>query len=250
MDYAYVSQQLQAFGIKKAIEWHRRDKPKCYGTLFWQLNDCWPVISWSAIDYYGSPKALYHVAKRAFKNVILPMETENDSLKIFLVSDSALDFDARLSVSLFDRQKQYQLCDSLITAENQSSKTIKSIALDKLPDFKLETSLLYANLITGKKVLTEGFYFFRNPKNLRLPSAQPEINLVRKNKRYFLEISSEDIIYALQLFDKDGAVRFSENDFHMYPGQKKLVEIIHPDAGKFTLKQLKYNSLNQVQHRN
>ena len=66
--YNYVSQLLQRDGMKTAIEAHHRAKPYCMGTLYWQLNDCWPVTSWSAIDYTYKPKALYFETKKLFMN--------------------------------------------------------------------------------------------------------------------------------------------------------------------------------------
>ncbi|HVO76874.1 MAG TPA: glycoside hydrolase family 2 protein, partial [Candidatus Bathyarchaeia archaeon] len=62
--FVYVSELLQAEGMKTGIEAHRRAKPYCMGSLYWQLNDCWPAVSWSSIDYYGNPKALYYYARR------------------------------------------------------------------------------------------------------------------------------------------------------------------------------------------
>ena len=69
-DYIYVSQLLQAEGMKIAIEAHRTAKPDCMGTLFWQLNDCWPVTSWSSVDYYGRWKAFQYEAKRSFNPIL------------------------------------------------------------------------------------------------------------------------------------------------------------------------------------
>jgi len=63
----YFSQLLQAEGMRTAIEAHRRAKPYCMGSLYWQLNDCWPVVSWSGLDYYGNWKALHYFVKRAFE---------------------------------------------------------------------------------------------------------------------------------------------------------------------------------------
>jgi beta-mannosidase len=61
--FLYVSQVLQAEGIKVAAESLRRSRPRTMGSLYWQLNDCWPVASWSSIDYFGRWKALQHYAK-------------------------------------------------------------------------------------------------------------------------------------------------------------------------------------------
>ncbi|MEO5569729.1 MAG: glycoside hydrolase family 2 TIM barrel-domain containing protein [Bacteroidia bacterium] len=65
-EFVERSQQLQADGIGKGIKAHLKAKPYCMGTLFWQLNDCWPGISWSAIDYYGRKKKLYIEVQKLF----------------------------------------------------------------------------------------------------------------------------------------------------------------------------------------
>ena len=68
---AYLSGLVQAFGIQLAIVAQRCAKPKSYGTLYWQFNDAWPAISWSAIDYYGRWKPLQFMAKRIYENLAI-----------------------------------------------------------------------------------------------------------------------------------------------------------------------------------
>lgn len=67
-DYCYVSQLLQAWGTGYGIFQHLKQQPHCMGTLYWQLNDCWPVASWSSIDYYGNWKALHYRAQALYAN--------------------------------------------------------------------------------------------------------------------------------------------------------------------------------------
>ena len=86
--YIYCSQILQAEGIRFGIETHRRMNPICMGTLFWQLNDCWPVASWSSRDYFGNWKALHYTAQDVFAPISLSLEkTKNNSLNICAISD-------------------------------------------------------------------------------------------------------------------------------------------------------------------
>ena len=63
------------------------------GSLYWQLNDCWPVASWSGIDYFGKWKALHYTVKDVFSNFLISHEINNDSLEVFVVSDSLIDID-------------------------------------------------------------------------------------------------------------------------------------------------------------
>ncbi len=65
-DFCYVSQLLQAWGTGYGIFQHIKQQPHCMGTLYWQLNDCWPVASWSSIDFYGNWKALHYRAKELY----------------------------------------------------------------------------------------------------------------------------------------------------------------------------------------
>ncbi|MCI0494645.1 glycoside hydrolase family 2 protein, partial [candidate division KSB1 bacterium] len=98
----YVGQVLQAEGIKSAIEAHRRKMPYCMGSLYWQLNDCWPVASWSSTDYYGRWKALHYFARKAYEDVLLSPIVENDMVQVFIVSDKLKPFHALLKLEVMD----------------------------------------------------------------------------------------------------------------------------------------------------
>ncbi len=100
--YVYVSQLLQAEGMKTAIEAHRRAMPYCMGTLFWQYNDCWPVVSWSARDYYGAPKALHYFVRDSYKDVLVSPVTEKNRLRVYIVSERYLEMEGDLSIKLTD----------------------------------------------------------------------------------------------------------------------------------------------------
>lgn len=86
--FIYASQILQAEGMRIGLEAHRRSQPYCMGTLYWQLNDCWPVASWSSIDYYGNWKALHYVARDVFSPIALSISKNNtENYSIWIMSD-------------------------------------------------------------------------------------------------------------------------------------------------------------------
>jgi len=97
----YLSQMVQAEAVKRGVEHWRMNKYKTAGTLFWQLDDSWPVISWSAVDYFGRKKALCHYAKRFFANVLPVVRYDGNEADIFLVSDLRDAKRAKVSVELF-----------------------------------------------------------------------------------------------------------------------------------------------------
>lgn len=69
--FLYVSQLMQGDGVKMGMEAYRRDRPYCMGSIVWQLNDCWPVASWSSRDYYGRWKALHYFTKYAYDDILV-----------------------------------------------------------------------------------------------------------------------------------------------------------------------------------
>jgi beta-mannosidase len=99
-DYIRISQEIQAYGIGKAIEAHRLKRPHCMGTLYWQLNDCWPVASWSSIDFYGNWKLLHHTVKEKFAPVIVATEDlPNGAKNIYVVNDLLDDVEGEIIIT-------------------------------------------------------------------------------------------------------------------------------------------------------
>ena len=86
-ELVYLSQLTQAEGMAKGILAHRRAKPYCMGTLYWQYNDCWPGISWSSIDYYGQWKAFQYYTKRLFAPTIISCQEDNNVINIIATTD-------------------------------------------------------------------------------------------------------------------------------------------------------------------
>jgi beta-mannosidase len=104
-DYVDFTQWIQAEGLKFGIEHFRRRRPHCSGALIWQLNDCWPCVSWSLIDYDGVEKAAYHAVRRAFAPVLASFrDGPDDVVELWITNDtpSVLRSQAVLSLDRFD----------------------------------------------------------------------------------------------------------------------------------------------------
>ena len=99
-EYVHLSQLSQAYGMEIAIEAHRTAKPYNMGTLYWQLNDAWPVTSWSSIDYYGNPKVFYERLKTLYAPVLLSLDRKDYG--VFVTSDLLRDIDGTLTVAVCD----------------------------------------------------------------------------------------------------------------------------------------------------
>ncbi len=84
----YLSMLLQAEGIRYGVEHWRRQRDRVSGTLIWQLNDCWPVASWSSIDYFGRWKALHYAARKFYAPILLSVEDQGEHMGVFVTNDS------------------------------------------------------------------------------------------------------------------------------------------------------------------
>ncbi len=87
--FVYYSQLTQAEAVGLAITGHRLNQPRCSGTLYWQVNDCWPAPTWSSIDYYGNWKALQYRVKQDFENTAVLSTKNNGKYGYWLVSEWA-----------------------------------------------------------------------------------------------------------------------------------------------------------------
>ncbi|MEI6854266.1 MAG: glycoside hydrolase family 2 protein, partial [Bacteroidota bacterium] len=170
-DYIYISQLLQAYGIRTAIEAHRNAKPRCMGTLYWQLNDCWPVVSWSSMDYYHNPKALQYFVKKAYNELLVTLEPKDNTIEVRLNSDKMENTRAQLELQLmgFDGKLRWQQkkAVSLMAGANLLADKIDTRLLlaDKL---QLPSLVLYACLKVNDKVVSDNYLYFQKPKDLTL----------------------------------------------------------------------------------
>jgi beta-mannosidase len=94
--WIYLSLILQAEGIRYGVEHWRRNMDRVSGTLYWQLNDCWPVASWSSIDYFGRWKALHYAAKKFFHPKLLSVEDKPPVMDIHITNDLTQSWDGEV----------------------------------------------------------------------------------------------------------------------------------------------------------
>lgn len=148
-EYVHLSQLSQAYGMEIAIEAHRTAKPYNMGTLYWQLNDAWPVTSWSSIDYYGNPKVFHERLKTLYAPVLLSLDKKDYG--VFVTSDLMRDIDGTLSVAVCDLEGQ-QLFEQKVKVEMVANENQK-YTVEGLCVFLRNTDL---QKVYVKLQLTEG----------------------------------------------------------------------------------------------
>jgi beta-mannosidase len=224
-EYVYVSQLLQAFGIIKAIEAHRRNMPVTMGTLYWQLNDCWPVTSWSSIDYYGKWKALHYSLKDAFAPMMISISKENDSFRVYVINDKNESIKARLEIDLkaMDGRILRSFTEPVIINAGTATM-VKSISKSELlTAIDPQTAFLHHRLMIGNEKIAEKLYYFVSPKDLKLEIETPQLEFKAVNQNVELVISSHSLIKNLMLSCNDVDGSFEDNYFDLIPGENRIV---------------------------
>ncbi len=187
-DYAYVSQLVQAYGIKTALEAHRRAKPYCMGTLYWQLNDCWPVISWSSVDYYNQWKALHYFTKKTFDEFLISFEEKIGYIEVFVVSDKLENIKANMEISIIDFDGESLLSEIIsIEISANSSQIYHKL---QIPEMDKEEHFLSAKLILDEKVIASNIYYFVPVKDLNLPELNIQKEIVKTEYGYQITFRS------------------------------------------------------------
>jgi beta-mannosidase len=224
-DYIYVSQLLQAEGIRIALEAHRRAMPHCMGSLYWQLNDCWPVTSWASLDYYGKWKALHYFAKDAFAETLISPVIEDDALNVYVISDKTKNYNATLELKLMDFEGNilWNLNDE-ITIKALASEVAFSMSLPKLLKNHNPSSVVFvAEVLSGSEQICRNLLYFEKVKDLQLPKADPEVKVAKVGESYKLNITSEKLIKNLYLELPGAEGRFDKNFFDVLPGDSVVV---------------------------
>ncbi len=221
--FLYSSQVLQAYGIKQAIEAHRRSKPYCWGSLYWQLDDCWPGASWSGMDYFKQWKALHYIAKKAYEPVIVSPVQKKNEVHIYFVSDLLNSIQSELKITIMDfNGREIFKTSSQINAPANSSMVIKKISLkDILHNGNENKMLLKAELINDQFEAKNIFYFSR-PKYLALEKPNLKLDVKPSGDGFELKLSSDKLAKDVCLStDEEGF--FSDNYFDLMPGEEVKV---------------------------
>lgn len=223
-DYAYVSQLMQADEIEKTVLIHRMRSPYCSGTLYWQLNDSWPSISWSSIDYSLHPKLLYYRMKSAYAQVALAVDTSNGKriLNIHSEEKEIKSYLLRMTECTTNTNSVPLIVDSRIVSLFPDS--VQAVNLSATTSNKSE-NLVYRFLLSELKdtsTIAECYLFNTMPKDLPLQKSTLFLRIVDEHT---IEITSNHFSYGVYLYDDQHQNIFSENGFHLIPFEKKVISI-------------------------
>jgi beta-mannosidase len=224
--FLYVSQVLQATIIQYAAEAHRRRWPYNAGSLYWQLDDCWPVASWSGIDYFGRWKALHYAARRFFAPVLVSPVVDGAIVRVFVVSDRGEAFRGRLGVRLVDlagangRPLVPPLQTEVVVKARSSEAHLAVSRADLLRDADARRVVLVAELHDERGgLVARNLLLFVKTREVALPAPGLETATEARPGAVAVHVTARQFARAVWLSTpgEDGA--FSENFFDLLPGE-------------------------------
>lgn len=226
-----LSQLTQAEAMEYGVEYWRRNRNDfhCMGALYWQLNDCWPVASWSSLDYFGRWKALHYFAKRFYSPVFISAEESPAKLKIWITNDLPSTGRFTAEWSIWDKRG-----NPIYGSEREvSAPPLKSMAIDELElesilrIHDLKDLIVFFKVLDEKgKVLSAGSRLFVPPSAFELSDPKLEYNLVKEDDHnYEIEIFSTEIaLYVYLESDKHDFI-LDDNFFSMTKGETRKLHL-------------------------
>ena len=231
----YASQLLQADAIRYGVEHFRRNRGRCMGAVYWQLNDCWPVISWSSIDYTGRWKALHYYAKRFFAPVMISCQEESWLTQEANMNRQHFQFEKSIHLNvtnetLGDKEilvKWYvRNAAAEILREEQAMIQVpaqESVWLPKeeLPEIDVFTQYVSFEAWENGKCISEGTVIFSYPKYFRYEN--PELSCKVEGNQ--ITVSSPVYAKSVEILNEQEDLVLSDNYFDLN-GDSRTVEIL------------------------
>lgn len=230
----YVSQLLQAEAIRYGVEHWRRNRGRCMGAIYWQLNDCWPTASWSSIDYYGRWKVLHYYAKRFFAPVMASACEEGTAVRFAVSNDSLHHIQGVLLWAIRDREgaslKEGRWPVDVPALSVQTGEQLDFAGMVPEP-YRRERYLQYRFMVEGKSV-SEGTVLFVKTKHFDF--LQPEIHceIAESDEGFIVKVQSKSFAKYVWLDLRDADCRFSDNGFDLIPGFAKEIEVKRESLSK------------------
>lgn len=228
----YLSQLCQGEAMRYGVEHWRRNRNdlRCMGALYWQLNDCWPVASWSGIDNFGRWKALHYFAKRFYAPVLLSVCEEGDKAEIHISNESREKYEEKVNWTLM-RSDGEILAQNELTAEIPAFSSVRVFDLDFSQYFSekgiKESCALYC--WSGEQAVTT---FFVKPKYFQFEEPGISVFAEENEDAFLLHLHSEKIAAFVELSVKGSDARFSDNYFALVPGYEKCVTLTKKNMNK------------------
>ena len=230
-DLVYASQLLQADAIKYGVEYFRKIRYCCKGSLYWQMNDCWPVVSWSSVDYFGRYKALHYAARKFYAPVLGSIFAEDDRVEFYVMNETmkTLHAKAKITIATSDfeaiLEREQDICVDKLT-----TKMVESV--DFLPENPCDTFCVFELFDESGNLIIKNTELFVPAKHFEWKKPDIKVKIEKRGdtayisfasdvyaKSVFVDFEGFDLVLSDNFFDLTG-----ESGYTVYAKTEKSVE--------------------------
>lgn len=225
----WLSQIMQAYGIKIGAESWRQNMPKSMGCVVWQYNDCWPVASWSSVDYYGHWKALQYAARHFYEPLLVSglEHPEKGTVDLFVTSDLSEACKGNVTWMATDvNGKVLEQGSKAVDIPARHSQLVSTIDLSKQTQaLGAKGVLTWMKLEVGGKTVSENLVLFTAPKEIDLVDPQIHAGVTESKDGFEVTLTAQKPALWTWLSLKDADARYSDNFVHLAPGSPKTITV-------------------------
>lgn len=232
---AYISQILQLKAIEYGVEHWRRKRGQCMGSLYWQLNDCWPVASWASIDYYGRWKALHYGARRFYAPFTISIGEEKElspHVSYYVHNDTREEQQCRAEILLMDREFRV-LWEESWEGELPALSVLQCIETDfsSWTDDEALCSSAFSvfRLYRGVELLAERTVLFVKPKHFEYNAPAYDVLVSESEHSFDITVKASCFCQYVELYFKDYDAVFSDNFFDITSPEGVTVHVSKKD---------------------
>ena len=239
-DFIYLTQLNQGFALKTCLEHWRGRWPETAGSIIWQLNDCWPVTSWSLIDYNLLPKLAYFFVKCVFSDPAIYINKVENQLIIKITNESGNDLSAKLEYTFFSLSENVIIKKEKenIVLRNSARFQGHSVTLNDLPES--ENWIFITTLYNEQDyIIKRNYYSLRKWKHLK--TSKSDISICKSGDKKITLTSGTVTLFA-DLYHKDAS--FSDRGFIMLPGEVRDLEIVSKGSQNIEVEDIRIFTLN------
>ena len=221
----YLSMALQAEGIRYGVEHWRRNPDRVAGILYWQLNDCWPVASWSSLDYFGRWKALHYAARRFYAPLMLSIKDKPPEQEVYVSNDSLESWEGTVKWSLETLEgEELTTGNAPVKVPPQASSLVCKLDFSNHITYDSFRKLVFiAELWQGDRFITRQTAHFTPIKHLSLTDPDITVNLQRQNGELIVELISHSLALLVEVSLTGADVVFSDNYFNLPCGRSTQI---------------------------
>jgi len=242
-DYIYLAQLNQGLALKTCIEHWRSNWPQTNGTIIWQLNDCWPAVSWSIIDSELIPKLSFYFVKNAFAPQLLLFKNRSEKINLTFINQNKENIIGRLRLTIIDTLSGNIIENKLLNVNIRSDYVSEIISLpyDSLPENNnwILAAILYNQ---SNQIIARNYHIEKLWKHIQLNEQKIDLKVVVENESAQVILKTNSPVFFVDLYHPEFS--FSNRGYFILPEEEITLDIIGKITKPLNKDDLKVYSLN------